>query len=308
MPQNQLSLFKQKLFGKSIQPQTNETSAPTGESTVMQTLPAYNAFLHSSPYAASTIEKYYADITKLSVYLREKKLKDITIHDLQQWIEKLLSKQGSNLDRKTINRKVSAVIAYFNWVTELTGLKSNPAASLTNTKVRSPLPDYLYENEVKKLYLVASNDPRTYLLVLLLLETGIKSGELLSLTIADVDTSDQYSPELWIKHTGKERKKDRKLALPPQFMTVYGQYREQYPINDKLFPYSDRFIQQLFVELKKQTDITKQLTPQTLRHTHVVQAYKRGEDRNRIFERIGLAPDSRKEADEVYTKLSGRGI
>jgi site-specific recombinase XerD len=64
----------------------------------------------------------------------------------------------------------------------------------------------------------------------------------------------------------------------------------------------------LFVELKKQTGIDKELTPKTLRHTHVVRAYRRGEDTERIFERIGLAPDSRKEAGEMYTRLARKGI
>ena len=71
---------------------------------------------------------------------------------------------------------------------------------------------------------------------------------------------------------------------------------------------ADRFVQLLFADLKKQTGISKELTPKTLRHTHVVRAYKRGEDPDRIFERIGLAPDSRKEADEMYSRLARRGI
>jgi hypothetical protein len=64
----------------------------------------------------------------------------------------------------------------------------------------------------------------------------------------------------------------------------------------------------LFVDLKKQTKIDKELTPKTLRHTHVVRAYRRGEDPDRVFERIGLAPDSRKEADEMYSRLARKGI
>jgi hypothetical protein len=64
----------------------------------------------------------------------------------------------------------------------------------------------------------------------------------------------------------------------------------------------------LFADLKKRTGIAKTSTPKTLRHTHVVRAYKRGEDPDRIFERIGLAPDSRKEADEMYSRLARRGI
>lgn len=170
------------------------------------------------------------------------------------------------------------------------------------------MPDYLYEGEIKTLYEVASKDSRTYLLVLLLLETGIKSNELFMLTKAHVDISNGYSPELWIKHKGREVKKDRKVALPAQFTAVYQEYIEQYNIENFLFPFTDRFVQMLFVELKKQTGIDKELTPKTLRHTHVVRAYKRGEDTEIIFDRIGLAPDSRKEAGEVYGRLARKGI
>jgi len=71
---------------------------------------------------------------------------------------------------------------------------------------------------------------------------------------------------------------------------VYQRYLAQYRIEDAMFPYTDRFLQLLFAGLKKRTKIAKELTPKTLRHTHVVRAYKRGEDPERIFDRIGLAP------------------
>ena len=116
-----------------------------------------------------------------------------------------------------------------------------------------------------------------YLLVLLFLDTGLKSNELFLLTKAGVDISDPYNPELWIKHSGKQSKKDRKVALPARFTAVYTQYLEKYQVADKLFPFTARFMQMIFAELKRKTGIDKELTAKTLRHTHVVRAYKRGE-------------------------------
>jgi hypothetical protein len=49
----------------------------------------------------------------------------------------------------------------------------------------------------------------------------MKSNELFLLTKAYVDISDPYNPELWIKHTGKQTTKDRKVALPARFTAVY---------------------------------------------------------------------------------------
>jgi site-specific recombinase XerD len=187
-------------------------------------------------------------------------------------------------------------------------ITDDPAAVLMNARVQSPLPDYLYESEVETLYRVASADPRTYLIVLVLLESGMKSQELFRITRAHVDTSNAYKPELWIKYTGKAVKKSRKVALTADFTPVYRAYLDRYNIDDVLFPFTDRFAQLLFVELKRETGIQKALTPKTLRHTHVVRAYRRGEDPELIFDRIGLAPDSRAEADELYTRLARGGI
>jgi site-specific recombinase XerD len=237
-----------------------------------------------------------------------KKIAEITTHDIQQWISSLLSSKGEKLDRKTVNRKTSAIINYFLWLYGLQAITKDPTIPLNNARIQSPLPDYLYENEIKTLYTKASRDPRTYLLVLLFLETGMKSSELFIITKSHVDISDPYSPELWIKHSGKQTKKDRKVALPPQFVEVYTRYIDQYQIEDTLFPYTIRFIQMLFEELKKQTGIDKELTSKTLRHTHVVRAYRRGENPDIVFDRIGLAPDSRPEADEVYSRLARKGI
>jgi site-specific recombinase XerD len=251
---------------------------------------------------------YWGDVRELSIYLKNKKVKEISSHDLQQWIGSLVSPAGKGLERKTVNRKVSAITTYFLWLQGLEAITNDPTMVLNNTRIQSPLPDYLYENEIKTLSAEASLDPRTYLLVLLFLDTGLKSNELFLLTKAHVDVSDPYNPELWIKHSGKQSKKDRKVALPARFTAVYAQYLEKYQVADKLFPFTARFMQMIFTELKRKTGIDKELTPKTLRHTHVVRAYKRGEDFEMIFDRIGLAPDSRLEAEEMYRRLASRGI
>jgi integrase/recombinase XerC len=304
---DQLPLFLRKTFQKKQPAQILQPVTPTGESSVMQTLVAFQAFV-TEKYAPKTGTMYFGDVRELSVYLKNKKVKDVSSHDLQQWIGSLVSPSGKGIARKTVNRKVSAIITYFLWLEGVGAITRDRTLSLNNTRIQSPLPDYLYENEIEILTRTAGTDPRLYLLVLLFLDTGIKSNELFLINKAHVDISDPYNPELWIKHSGKQTTKDRKVALPARFTAVYTQYLEQYPVEDKLFPFTDRFLRMLFEGLKRTTGIEKELTPKTLRHTHVVRAYKRGEDLESIFERIALAPDSRQEAEEVYKRLAGRGI
>src|SRR4051794_25381195 len=115
MPHDQLPIFKQKTFGKVHQRQIIEPVAPTGESRMMQILPSYMAYL-GERYAEKTAKMYWADVRDLAIFLRDKKVKDITSHNLQQWIETLFSSQGQHLARKTLNRKVSAIINCFLWL------------------------------------------------------------------------------------------------------------------------------------------------------------------------------------------------
>jgi site-specific recombinase XerD len=304
---NQLPLFLRRTFEKRLPVQRLIPVTPTGESSVMQTLVTFQAYV-AEKYAPKTAKMYLGDVRALSLYLRNKKVRDISSHDLQQWIGSLVAPAGKGIERKTVNRKVSAITTYFLWLQGLGAITADPTLVLNNTRIQSPLPDYLYENEIKILSAEASRDPRTYLLVVLFLDTGLKSNELFLLTKAHVDISDPYNPELWIKHSGKQSKKDRKVALPARFTAVYTQYLEKYAVVGKLFPFTDRFMQMIFVELKRKTGIDKELTPKTLRHTHVVRAYKRGEGFEVIFDRIGLAPDSRPEAEEMYRRLAAAGI
>src|SRR3712207_4614552 len=119
MKLSQLSLFLQGKLKKVVRQQIVEPVTPTADNTVMQTLPAYMAFLGASGYSASTTEKYFADVRKFSIFLREKKLREITPYDIQQWIAGLLAKDGEQLGPKTVNRKVIAIINYFGWLSGL---------------------------------------------------------------------------------------------------------------------------------------------------------------------------------------------
>lgn len=275
---------------------------------MLQTLPAYLVHLQGSTYSQTPAAKYFSDVKKFAVFLRDKNIRKITTHDIEQWTAGLRSSKGEALDRKTVNRKLSAIINYFIWLQGTGAITKDPTLSLNNTRILSPLPDYLFENEIKTLYAEASKNPRTYLLVLLFLETGMKNSELFALTKAHVDVSDPYSPDLWIKHTGKNIRKDRKVALPARFLQAYQDYLAAYRVADVLFPITNRYVQLLFTDLKRQTGIEKELTPKTLRHTHVVRALKRGEEIQKIFDRLGYAPASRQEAGEMYARLAQRGI
>jgi integrase len=71
-------------------------------------------------------------------------------------------------------------------------LERNPAAGIRAGRVTAPLPDPLYLDECEQLLTAAGSDPRTYLVIPLLLEPGLKKVELMSLDISNFDFSNRY--------------------------------------------------------------------------------------------------------------------
>ena len=79
---DQLPLFLRRTFQTKASTQVVKPVTPTGDSSVMQTLVAFQAYA-AEKYAAKTAKMYWGDVRELSIYLRNKQLKDISTHDLQ---------------------------------------------------------------------------------------------------------------------------------------------------------------------------------------------------------------------------------
>jgi integrase len=144
--------------------------------------------------------------------------------------------------------------------------------------------------------------------VLLLLETGLKKEELFALHLTHFDFSNAYAPELWVKHTGKKVKKDRKLKLPHDIVAVFGDYVQRYTITDILFPYTPRFIEMILTDTAKKAKITKKVTAGILRDTCAVRQLRRGEGIEKVLTRLGLSETTWEDAKVKYQKLSAGGV
>jgi len=305
MADGQLDLFSRKKY-TGILSQTLEILPPTTDSTVLQTLPAYHTSLSSGGYSKYTPDDFTSDVKKFGLFVKDKKLGDIRTADIQQWIGEL----KKVLSAKTVSRKVVALSNYFLWLVSVGVFdhKTNPAGAIRYSKVISPLPDILFETECQALLRAASSDPRTYFLVLLLLETGLKKEELFELKTVHFDLSNRYAPELWVKHTGKKISKDRKLKLPAELAPVYEDYVTRYGITENVFPYTPRFVEMLLAGVAKRANVQKKVTAGILRDTFAIRQLKRGEGIERVLLRLGLSETTWEDAKIKYLKLSEGGI
>ena len=302
MAAEQTSLFDTKKFRGVMAPVPVEP--PSADVSVLRTLGAYHVYLESGGYSKYTPDDFTGDVKKFGLFVRDKKLSEIRAVDIQQWVGEL----KKVMTEKSVSRKISAVTNYFFWLEKEKALANNPAASVRYLRVTSPLPDVLFENECNDIMAAASQNPRTYLLLLLFLETGIKKEELFELKVTHFDFSNKYAPEFWVKHTGKKVKKDRKLKLPAEVVPAFADYVKQYGVSDVLFPYTPRFIEMLLSEVTKKAGLQKKVTAGILRDTFVVRSLKRGEVVEDVLRKIGLSESTWQDAREKYLKLAMKGI
>src|SRR5947209_15998356 len=111
MTTEQGSLFDQRKYS-GIRPQTYQITSPSANQTIIQTLPAYHAYLSSGEYSKYTPDDFTSDIKKLGLFGVGKAIKDIQSTDIQQWIGELKKSMAA----KTVSRKVSAISNYFAWL------------------------------------------------------------------------------------------------------------------------------------------------------------------------------------------------
>jgi site-specific recombinase XerD len=312
MAGSQLPLFQRKTYKGIIPSLPMDIQAPAADRTILQTLPAYYTYLQGGGFSKYTPDDFTGDVKKFGLFQKDKLVKEIQTQDIQAWISFLRIPQpkGEGLSAKTVSRKLTALSNYFQWLVEneVIPVKANPMLAIANSKISSPLPEILFEQECQTLLVTASADPRTYLLFLLLLETGIKLEELFALKISHFDFSNKYSPEMMIKHTGKKEKKSRKLKLPTDIIPVFHDYIAAYKVDDALFPYTQRFIRLLISELAKKAGVKKKVSAQILRDTCAVRQIRRGEGMERVLLRLGLSETTWEDAKIKYQKLSRGGI
>ena len=281
----------------------------SASSSISAATQAYHAYLESSLYSRHTVKAFIGDICLLRKFVgSNKKIGQISTADLERFLAYLRSGRGKPCSPKSLNRRVTALKNFFRWLTESKLIQQDPAARLIYKRAIPPLPDILYDNECRRLLAEASKDSRAYLLVLLLLETGVKRKELLGIKLTHIDLSNQYRPELWIKHAGK-RFKERKLRLPPEFPAAFEAYIAEYQPQEYLFECTERNLTYILKNVTQRARIRKRVSCQVLRDTSAVRQLKAGERIERVFEKLGLAPGSwNEETRQKYLKLARPGL
>jgi site-specific recombinase XerD len=255
-----------------------------------------------------TITCFLSDLKMFSDYVgRDTPVGRINKEQLTDWLMKLkFGTTGRMPAPKTMARRVTFLKNFFSWLARDGILREDPSASLALERPLPPLPELLFDDEVQLLLHTAAQDARCHCLVYLVLYAGLKKEEVIGLKLDHIDLSNPQAPMITVRFpasTGKQHR-ERSLALPASFTTIFKQYQAQFHPTNALFPCTDRNLNYILARAVKAAGITKRVTLQLLRDTFAVQQLRSGTPLETLREKLGLSDEAWLESREKYRRLA----
>jgi integrase/recombinase XerD len=277
-------------------------SSPSGpvrrETAISAAVNAWGEALEAAGRSIHTVKAFTADLRLLAKFVGAgTPVGAVATHDIRNFLDWMLHRRKAPCSPKTYARRVTSVKAFFRWLVEAGVLADDPAAPIPQQTVLSPLPEVLTPEEVRAVLDAAdiwrradNPDARPFTLLSLLLQTGIKKTECLTIHLNHIDLTDREGPTLFVRY-GEVRKRyrERKLPLDADWAKAYREYLSQYTPRDRVFPYSPRRLEYLLEDIGEAAGLEKHLSFNMCRWTSALQDLRAGVERDRIRQKLGLS-------------------
>jgi site-specific recombinase XerC len=175
-----------------------------------------------------TLIAFRSDLNLLLEYLDSSApVNTIGTATLNQFLAWMKDERGKPCSDKTYGRRVTSLKAFFRWVAPLAELRADPAETIVQLNVRSPLPEVLTEEEIARCLAAGERlrlaeekpDLRPLVLFDLLLQTGMKKVEVANLKLEHIDAASAAKPYLYVRYPEKKDwPKERRLDLTRQWI------------------------------------------------------------------------------------------
>jgi len=143
-------------------------------------------YLKSQGKSNFTIIAYKKDLEQFSGYLTTQEVNDVREvkkNHIDGFINKLIA---DGYTKKSASRKLNSIRTFFRYLKNEKIIEQNPSLDVSHPKYIQMAPRIFSKLEYRALRDFAKEDARTYALVEVLLQTGVKIGELANLHLSDV--------------------------------------------------------------------------------------------------------------------------
>ncbi len=143
-------------------------------------------FLKSKKHSSATVLAYGKDIDQLTSFLEEldkQSIHDVSKDDIQAFLGKLSEK---GYTPKSLSRKLNSTRTFYRFLKVNEYITDDPSLLVSHPQYELAAPRILKPTEYRALRDAARNDARMYAIIEMLLQTGIRIGELADLRTADI--------------------------------------------------------------------------------------------------------------------------
>ena len=262
-------------------------------------------------FSSNTIRSYKLDLEQFAVFLEnydpEIQITDIDKSVIQYYIQKM---SKSNMQDKTLLRKVSTIKSFFKFLTLSDLVKFNIAELIPSPKVSKKIPNYLTRKQVEDLMKIPDLSTHSGLMHRSILElfysTGIRISELVNIKLNDVNIGSKI-----IKVFGKGSK-ERIVILGDEALSAITNYINQkkhiniflYPSLNKKNKKSHLSINYVYKMVKKYLSYVSRddkLSPHSLRHSFATHLLDNGADLMSVKDLLGHEDLS---STQIYTHVT----
>ena len=264
-------------------------------------------------YSSNTISAYKRDLTQYNKFIIENnsqlKIEEANYKIIRSWIVSMVK---DNISNRSINRKISSLKSFYNFLIKTETINSSPLKAHTPLKQSKKIQVPFSQDEINSLLDsdFFTNDYRGVLektIITFFYFTGVRRIELITLKESDVSIESST-----VKIMGK-RSKERIIPILPKlkkaiifFMEIKLKFHDQTP-SDYLFisknggQLSEKFVYRTVNEYFKLVSPKIKKAPHVLRHSFATHLINEGADINSVKELLGHSSLS---ATQVYSHTS----
>jgi integrase/recombinase XerC len=250
-----------------------------------------------------TLVNYRADLEGFRKFLGESPLEKVDYYALRKYLAGL---KEQRLGAKSVSRHLSSLRSFFKFLVREGFLQSNPVTSVSSPKVDKHLPQFLTEDEVKRL-IETSKPPtesgrRDSAILEIFYSSGLRISELVGMDIGDVDFIGGV-----LKARGKGKKErlvpcgDTALSVLKNYLDTRKKKSPALFLNARGARITDRGVRGIVMKYLRQAGIRSGISPHTLRHSFATHMLNRGADLRTVQELLGHANLA---TTQIYTHLT----
>ena len=236
--------------------------------------------------------------THILPFFSSKPINEIKASDVRRWQAKLMSSPNnySQTYLKKINTELNSII---NYAKRFYDLNTNPCGKAgTIGKAKAEEMDYWTYDEYIAFREGVKDKPLSYICFEVLYWTGMREGELLALSLADIDFDNKTISinRTYLRIEGKDvftspktRKSKRKIPIPDflcQELSDYIQSRYMLDADERLFPVTKSYLSHEMIRGCKITGV-KKIRIHDIRHSHASLLINQGCDALMLADRLG---------------------